>query len=238
MQPGMKYCWHVIVAVSLAAAAHADGIVIDKVYHPYVDALEQELEYRLLLLDEQPALPTPAQLHQLSLGTAIGSRVFTELYLTGEKSRTGSFRLEAWEAEVKWQLTEQGEYAVDAGLLFEYEAAQNADVRELTAALLLEKEWGLWSGAANLRLIDEWGDDIEQEMETAFAAQVRYRWRQALEPGIEVYVGEGTRGAGPVLQGRIITGVRRNLHWEAGLILELDDDRADKTWRFLWEYEF
>ncbi|MGA1741348.1 MAG: hypothetical protein ACO4AC_04175, partial [Pseudohongiellaceae bacterium] len=48
--------------------AQADGASIDKVYHPYVDALEHELEYRVLAQDKQPGLYTSAQIHQLSLG--------------------------------------------------------------------------------------------------------------------------------------------------------------------------
>ena len=36
--------------------AQADGIVVDKVYHPYVDALEKEMEYRTVIQDEQEGL--------------------------------------------------------------------------------------------------------------------------------------------------------------------------------------
>jgi hypothetical protein len=207
-----------IVAVTGTTCVQADGVVIDKIYHPYVDALESELEYRALVQDEQHGISTQAQVHQLSLGTAIGSRMFAEVYAIGEKSRTGGFDLGAWEAELKYQLTEQGEYWADWGLLVEYENERNIDVEEFSLTLLAEKEWGNWSGAANFHLINEWGDDID--------------------PEVEFYAGQNTRGIGPVLQGTFATGVRKAVHWETGVIFGLDNDSADQTWRFLLEYEF
>ena len=233
-----------VVAMPLALVALmsgrvlADGLVIDKVYHPYVDALERELEYRVVLPDEEDEFATPSQLHRLSLGTALGSKVFTELNLIGEKERGGGFAIEAWELETKWQLTEQGEYAADFGLLFEYEMQRHGRGQEVKLGLLTEKEWGPWSGAANLHLINEWGGPNGSEFETAFSVQIRRRGLPLFEPGIELYAGQGTRAAGPVIQGTVITGVRRSLHWEAGVIFGLDEASAPNTWRFLFEYEF
>ena len=37
-----------LLGLLTAAAATADGLVVDKVYHPYVIANEQEFEWRLL----------------------------------------------------------------------------------------------------------------------------------------------------------------------------------------------
>lgn len=228
----------VTAAVLFPGVAHADGIVVDKVYHPYVDALERELEYRTVIQDEQPGLVTDAQIHQLALGTAFGDKLFGELYLIGTKNREGNFHLGAFEAEMKWQLTEQGEFAADWGLLFEYENEVEQDIQELTLGILAEKEFGRWSGAANLFLINEWGDDINNEFETALALQARYRQSRAFEPGIEFYAGQNARGIGPVIQGIVVMGIRRNLHWEAGAIFGLGSDSPDTSFRFLLEYEF
>lgn len=225
-------------SVLLAQAALADGLVIDKVYHPYVDALESELELRMLFQDRQPGRETPAQVHQLSLGRALSDNVFAEVYIVGAKDRQGNLDAEAWELEVKWQLSEQGEYWADYGLLFEYENERARDVQEFTLGLLAEKELGSWSATGNLLLIREWGSAIESEFETALALQLRQRLRQSFEPGVEFYAGQDTRGFGPVLQGSWRTGVRRSVHWEAGLIFGLDKRSPDQTWRFLFEYEF
>lgn len=228
----------VLLVLLGASQVHADGVVVDKVYHPYVDALESELEYRSIVQGEQRGLATPGQLHQLSLGTAFGSRMFAEVYAIAERPRSGGMELAAWEVELKWQLSEQGEYWADFGVLVEYENERNLDVEEFTLALLAEKEWGNWSSVANFHVINEWGDDINPEVETILALQARYRYSRLFEPGIEFYAGQNTRGIGPVLQGTFTTGIRKSVHWEAGLILGLDDKSADSTWRFLLEYEF
>ena len=42
------------VCLTLPLLASADGLVVDKIYHPYVEPLERELEWRLVWQDEQP----------------------------------------------------------------------------------------------------------------------------------------------------------------------------------------
>ena len=116
-----------ILCSLLSPICIADGNTVDKIYHPYVDALEQEIEWRAIYQDDQPQgndqsnEKTDRQLHRLSYGRAFGERWFGEIYLTGENSDDTSFKLEAYELEAKWQLTEQGEYWADWGILFELE---------------------------------------------------------------------------------------------------------------------
>tara|TARA_R110000772_G_scaffold96144_6_gene194540 strand:- start:404 stop:1129 length:726 start_codon:yes stop_codon:yes gene_type:complete len=222
----------------LSNLAFADGATIDKIYHPYVDALEHELEYRVLVQDQQSDRISPAQIHKVSLGTSISDRWFGELYVVGEKSRDGHFDIDTYEIELKRQLTEQGEYFADWGVIFEYETVAGSDIDEFTIGLLSEKEWGRWSGTANLFLTQEWGDDIVDEFESVFALQTRYRYSALFEPGLEFYSGQTATGIGPVLQGTINTGIRKNVHWEAGLILGLDSKSPDQSFRFLMEFEF
>ncbi len=136
-----------------SSVSFGDGSVVDKVYHPYVDALENEIEFRSIFQDRQDDLDNPKEIHRLAFGRSIGERFFGELYLIGAESRAGSFDIEAYEFELKWQLTEQGEYAADWGVLFEFENEFDADIKELAAGLLVEKEFGRWSGTANLFLI-------------------------------------------------------------------------------------
>ena len=73
--------------------------------------------------------------------------------------------------EAKWQLTEQGEFWADWGMLFELEKEANEDVWEFATAVLAEKEWGKWSGTANFYVLREWGSDIESEWETKLNLQ-------------------------------------------------------------------
>ncbi|MFT4863700.1 MAG: hypothetical protein ACI95C_002934 [Pseudohongiellaceae bacterium] len=227
-----------IFAASASSYCLADGTVIDKTYHPYVDALEFEIEFRSLYQNQETSLANPQQLHQLSIGKSFGEKWFAEAYLVGQKQHRGGFDLDAIELELKLQLTEQGEYAVDWGLLFEYENVIDADAQEFTVALLAEREFGRWSATTNLLLIQEWGDDIKDEFETALSFQTRYRYSRAFEPAVELYAGQGTLGIGPVFLGSMKLGVRKSIIWEAGLILGMDNQTPDQTFRFLLEYEF
>lgn len=242
----MKFCviptnsfWPLILySLLLSPLCRADGNTVDKIYHPYVDALEQEIEWRAIYQDDQPGKNDHIQLHRLSYGRAFGDRWFGEIYLTGENSEDTSFKLEAYEVEAKWQLTEQGEFWADWGLLFELEKEAHESIWEFSTGVLVEKEWGPWSGTANVLLTHEWGSDIEDEVESSVALQVRYRLSRWFEPAIEFFAGEDTKAIGPAIMGTINTGTRQNVHWEAGMIFGLDGDSANNTVRLLLEYEF
>lgn len=218
--------------------AHADGNVIDKVYHPYVDAMEKELEFRSLFQNLPVTNLLPEQVHQLSLGSAWGNSFFGEAKLVGSKTQQKGFELSAFEFELKWQLTEQGEYSADWGVVFEIEHGVERDLDELSVGLLIEKEFGRWSTTANLFAIQEWGDSIEGEFETVFGLQARYRHARLFEPALEFYLGQNTVGIGPVLIGSANVGARKSLSWEVGVIAGLSNKSPNSTYRVLLEYEF
>ncbi|WP_438952400.1 hypothetical protein [Porticoccus sp.] len=237
--PGFMVRWSsILFCLIVPVIPRADGNAVDKIYHPYVDALEQELEWRAIYQDDQPDQPDHRQLHRLSYGRAFGDRWFGEVYLTGDRAENDGFSLEAYEVEAKWQITEQGEYWADWGLLFELEKQARENIWEFSTGILAEKEWGRWSGTANVIVSQEWGQDIEDEIETSLGLQTRYRLSRWIEPALELYANEQTLALGPVLMGNIQTGVRRSLHWEAGFLFGLDDKSANNTLRLLIEYEF
>ncbi len=228
----------VSVAV-LSAFVQADGTAIDKVYHPYVEPLEWELEWRMVHEDEQPITgESRRQLHRLGFGRAVSEFVFAELYLIAEQSSDTELTLEAYEFEVLWQVSEQGEYFVDYGLLFELEKEDDQDLWEYSTVLLLEKEFGRYSATANLGLTYEWGDDISDELETTLALQTRYRYSPGFEPALELYMGQDTLGLGPVFLGAQRLGIMKALRWQLGIIFGLDNDTPDYTLRAVLEYEF
>ncbi len=227
-----------LVSFTKLDIAHADGNVIDKVYHPYVDAMEKELEFRSLFQNLPVTNLLPVQVHQLSLGSAWGNSFFGEAKLVGSKTQQKGFELSAFEFELKWQLTEQGEYSADWGVVFEIEHGVERDLDELSVGLLIEKEFGRWSTTANLFAIQEWGDSIEGEFETVFGLQARYRHARLFEPALEFYLGQNTVGIGPVLIGSANVGARKSLSWEVGVIAGLSNKSPNSTYRVLLEYEF
>jgi hypothetical protein len=242
-----EFTWHsfriyVVTAITVLLCAPvttlADGFVVDKVYHPYVNPLEREIEFRVLVVQDGDEAVDGSQLYRLGLARAFGERVRGEFYFIGEKIPGSSLSLAAYEAEIKWQLTEQGEYFADWGLLFELEAEREQDVQEFRTSGLVAKELGLWSGTLNLSAVYEWGDDISNEWESELAIQLRYRYLRAFEPAVELYSGDAFKGLGPVAVGSARFGAGRKLRWELGLILGIDSESPDQVWREMLEYEF
>ncbi len=218
--------------------AMADESMIDKVYHPYVQPMEREIEIRTTVEagSEQPQ--GDRNLLRTGYGQAVSDRWFGELYVVSEYGNGSGFDVRSFEAEALWQLTEQGQYFADWGLLFEAEKTRTTDSGEVSAALLLEKEWGRWSGTANFYGLYEFGARVHNEFETALTMQARYRQSIHFEPAMEAYVGQNTHGIGPVVLGSHSFGGARRVHWEAGLIFGVDEDTPDTTIRASLEYEF
>ena len=211
---------------------------VGRVYDPYVQPLERELEFRSLYQTDDDPLESDILRQRLGFGKSLTERIFAEAYLLAEKQPGGSLRLQGYEAEVKVQLTEQGEYAADWGLLFEFERERSESISEAAIAALLSRQWGDWVGTLNLGVEYEYGSDIDNEVETFMSAQWRYRLRETLEPGIELYADQFTRGIGPVLTGLLRSAGAQKWSWEAGIILPLNDTTPDYTYRFLLEFEF
>ncbi len=231
-----------IVSLALLFAASqaclADGVVIDTIYHPYVQPNEQDLEFRAIFQDQQPSIPDNLALYKLAYGRSIGERWFVEAYVVGKTTDNQNLDREAYEIEAQRQLTEQGEYWADWGILFELEREANKDVWEFSTAILAEKEWGKWSGTANFYVTSEWGSDIKNEIETKLNLQLRYRYSRLFEPAVEFYSGQNTLGLGPAIMGAMKMSGGKQLKWEAGYIFGLENSSPDHTLRLLAEFEF
>ena len=215
--------------------AKADGIVVDKVYHPYVLPFERELEWRLVS-HQTDSGNILAQ--RLGGGGAINDTIALEGYIVGERDDSGDFGLEAYELELRWQLIEQGKLWADWGALFELEKKHNEDVYEATSGFVIEKEFGKTSLTMNAFLVYEWGQDIQNEWESEFRAQYRYRYRSAFQPSIEVYVGEDFVGIGPGFIGLQRFDGQKQLKWEAGFITEISQSEQNHSFRLALEFEF
>lgn len=217
---------------------YADGSNIDIVYDPYVQLLEKEIEFRTLYEQDSKDRIDGSSRYRLGYGEALSDQWFVELYLTATDDSGSNLKLEAYELELKWQITEQGEYENDWGLLFELEKEHNDNIWEASPTLILLHEWSEWVATGNFSVIYEWGKDIDNEWETAFAGQLRYRNNEKVEAGIELYQSQDTQSVGPVLMGLLRMGNGKKLKWGIGAILGTNKDTADINWKFNLEYEF
>lgn len=209
---------------------------MNRVYHPYVEQNERELEYGFTLRD----LSGDSELlNRAALGYAWNDKIFTELYLLTESLTHEGEQVRGYEAELKWQITEQGEYWADWGLLLEAGTTQDISSHELAAGILWEKEIASrWVAAINLMAEYEYGKDIKDEFETALRAQLRYRQGAAFEPALELYLDDQDWAAGPAFMGTLKLSGRKQLRWELGLLFGLDIETPESNLRGGVEFEF
>lgn len=210
---------------------------IGRVYHPYVAPMEREIEWRSNVIDDPGKSNHKNQKHWLAAGYSINDRWFAEAYVIAAKDNGESLQIEGFELEAKRQLTEQGEYWADWGVLYELERETSENIWEAAVTGLMEKEIGATSLAINLSAIYEFGGGIEDEFETAAALQWRWRYTEKFEPALEYYQGDELAALGPVGLGTFRFG-RQQLKWELGLLFAADSVTPDKTYRVLFEYEF
>ena len=224
-----------IILIILSTNVLADGMVVDKVYHPYVLPNEREFEWRLMSrqTDDNSLIG-----QRIAYGQSISETVMVEGYLIGEKTETEDFGLQAYEVEVRWMMTEQGELWADWGMLFEVEKKHSSNDWEVTTGIIFEKEFGRTSLTMNLFGIYEWGENLQDEFETEFRLKYRYRWLPQIQPAIEIYTGEGYFGIGPAFMGIQRFDGQKQLKWEAGFITELSNSGKDHSLRIALEYEF
>ncbi len=214
----------------------ADGTSIGQIYAPYVQPLEQELE--LVFIDDNRGdnSATPSSYWQkLGYGTSLLDKIYTELSVTRltEQQQT----LHVVELEGIWQLSEQGEYDSDWGMLFELEVGLERDAAEFSVGLLNSRDIGKFTLLSNALVAIEWGSDIDDEVETALAMQLRYRWGPRVEPIIELFLSEDTAAIGPGLGGIVRMQGANQLRWNAS-VLKGFTEGANTSVKLELEYEF
>jgi hypothetical protein len=236
---GRRYRWRAglgIAACALAASrARADGIVVDRVYDPYVQPLESEIELRSVYQADDTL---DLQKHMLGVGKSLSDDWEAEIYAAWTRGLGDDLALDLFEVEAKRQLTEQGEYAFDWGMVFELERKVDDDIWEAATTLVSARDFGSWSALANFTLVYEGGSGVNDEFETALHLQTRYRYREEFEPGLELHIGQNTSVLGPAFTGTFRLTPGRKLNWEAGMFWALDDESPDRVARLNLEYEF
>lgn len=216
----------------------ADGRVVDKVYHPYVQPYEQEFEYRYVYQKQNQHQQDNDMAQKLGYGRAVADRLALEFYVIAERRSPNDYQIRGYELEARYMLTEQGEYSSDWGLLFELERENHQGNYEFTSGLLMEKEIGPTSLTLNALAVYEWGRSQKSELEGEFRLQYRYRYLPQLQPAIEFYAGENYKGAGPSLMGVQKFGQMKMLKWELAVIFAIDAATVNNTLRLALEYEF
>lgn len=225
------------------SAAHATM----KVYSPYVEKGELEVEWRGQYKVDDDDDKDGAQKQKLAIGYGVNDAWFTEIY--GEVEKEGEdgsdFEWTALEWENKFQISERGEHFVDVGLLTEYEISlEDVHADELQVKLLLAKDTGPLTHYANIGVEKEVGAHAEGGTEANFSWSTRYRMNPAFEPGIEVFSEFGSlkdtvpfdeqeHYVGPAIYGHVFG----NIAYDIGYLFGVSDEADDGVLKWIIEYE-
>ena len=186
----------------------------------------------------------------IGIGYGVTSRWYTELYGTWESKDGGASHFE----ELAWQndyMLTQGQYDVDVALHTKIERPHDrSEGYALEWGPVMKTDIGRVQLNANLFFqrdvrVREPGD---QHTELAYQLQMKYRWKSALQPGIQAYgevgqwnhwlaSGQQSHRAGPALFGSREIG-KHELKYEAAYLIGRNYGRAAKTFSMRAQYIF
>lgn len=243
----------ILVAVLLYSAAPAQAA--RHVYSPYVDEGEYEVETFFNQAVAGKSGLNGEGSYAGSIGYGINSWWKTEVEATwsrsyGGNSDLGSVVSDSVASENIFQLTERGEYWLDAGLLAEAEfVKQSGDHNNFTIGPLFAKEFGPSLTTVNLLFTQEFGSGASGGQSVDFRAQSVWRISPLFAPGGEAYWQPGKVGgldgfnaqgliAGPVVTGGVRFGPTVKLKYEIGYLFGLTNASPAGTVRGLLELEW
>lgn len=221
----------------------------DYVFTPIVEEGEREIDFKAGTARLRDG--TRANKESLGFGYGATSWWFTELYAVWHKEPGEPHGFDAWEWENKFQLTDTGRYPVDVGLVIEIERPKDRrEGYEIKWGPLLQTELSPRL-QANLNLLLEKHLRAEEggTAELSYQWQLKYRWRPALEYGLQGFgelgpwhdwrpSSEQSHIAGPAVFGRVGVAERQAVRYNAAWLFGLGHGAPRNTLRVQAEYEF
>jgi len=233
------------IIFAIAAFAPQPAYAHHKVYSPIVEGGEAEIEFRGHYDWDGNAAVDGGQKYKLTGGYGVTDRWYTEIIMEYEVDATGGSQVAAWEWENILQLTEQGQYWADWGLILEY-AAERGGPDKIEFGPLMAHEFGNVLLNANLIFEREIGAGASTDFEVEYQWDLRWRGNPRFEPGLQMYGELGDLDGlsldtehqiGPAFFGMVD---HDNGHWryDAALLFGVTSASPDMTVRFQLEYEF
>jgi hypothetical protein len=225
----------------------------DYVYTPTVEYGEREIDFKFGTAEDQES--TRENVTSVGYGYGATEYWFTEIYLKRETAdgngESDGLNIAEWEN--KFQLTETGKYPIEIGLITEVEAPlEHNKPYELKLGPLLQTDFDKLQLNANLlfeRLYGHEEPDEDHTTEMGYQWQVKYRWQQAFECGLQGFgdMGEWNHWEdsdeqdhklGPAIFGKIGLGNRQAIRYNTAVLFGVSDSAPDYTFRMQAEYEF
>ncbi len=224
-------------------AGNAFAGAAEVVYQPIVENGETEIELRNGWRTFDGGHEEHASI--LELGRGVNDHWFTELELEQSFEDGGPNRLEAFEWENIFALTERGKHWMDLGLFAAYEHTFSASPDGLRIGPMFMKDIGPVTVNLNPLFSRELGKRASHDTGLGYTWQVRWHGREALEFGLQGFGDVGVLGhlgqdqshiAGPALFGARHVG-RSTLKWNAAVLGGLDRNAPNVTIRTQIEIE-
>lgn len=219
-----------------------------QVYSPNLVLGEQEFELRSFSSWGTGPGTGDEKALKLAYGHTFTDWWATELYAEGEQEYGETLKLEDFEWENRFQLTPQGKYWVDVGLLNENEIPRfSDDPYQIKFGPAFEKDIGRFTTLLNLLAVHEYGTNATPGVGLEYRARLEYRWRPAVSPLIEAYgeplgrigaYGQPRNQIGPGVAGQIAVGAGRSLRYGVVALFGASRAAADGTLVMRLEYEF
>ncbi|MGW8248589.1 MAG: hypothetical protein ACWGOV_10800 [Acidiferrobacterales bacterium] len=233
----------VIAASSALVLTPVQASASHKVYSPYVEKGELEIEVRGHVDQDG------ARKNKYEVGYGFTDWWFSSVFAEYEQLPGSSLNHSATSWENIFQLTEPGKHWLDAGFYLEYESPVASGPAKLETKLLLEKAAGRYVNTANLVMAREVGNGASSIVELEYAWRTKYKLKPEFEPGIELYGAAGTLAApkldssqsaqiGPVATGKFHLGGRSAVVYELGYLFGLNNASPSGSVKWLIEYEY
>lgn len=235
----------IVAALAVLFPLLAEAAPADYVYTPTVVEGERELDFKI-------GHQTGERLGAASLGLGLGvtERWFTEIYAKYERPGGQGTRYDAFEWENRFQLTEQGRYPFDLGVVIELERPHDrAEGTEVRLGPLFQTYLDRWQLNFNLLAERHIHADEAGATELGYQWQVRYLSSGRTDLGVQGFGemgrwnhwdpgSEQTHRAGPAIFGHLPLGGRNVLEYNAAVLFGLTRGAPDRTLRAQVEYEF
>ncbi len=243
-----KMALSALAALCLFAAVNVHAGPNDYIRMPTVEYGEREIDFKSGVHKNRDGSTESA--HSIGYGFTPTSWWFTELYAKYARPAGEANSFDAWEWENRFQLTESGKYPVDLGFLLEIERPKDrAEGYEVTYGPMLQTEWGKLQGNFNAFIQKHIRARESFDTELLYQLQFKYRNSEQLEWGIQGFgnVGQWNQWnssgqqefkIGPALFGKVRTGTKEAIKWNAGLLAGTTQASPKTTLRLQAEYEF
>lgn len=219
-----------------------------QVYSPLVVKGENEIEVRAYNAWGTNPAAGAGQALKVAFGHSFTDWWHTELYAEAEKEYGESLKLEDFEWENRFQLTPQGKYWMDVGLINEIDIPRYGnDPYVVSFGPSFGKDFGRFTALLNLLASHEYGTNAGSGVGLEYRARLEYRWRSRLSPLLEAYgqpvgtignYGRPRNSLGPGITGQFSLGAGKSLRYGAVALFGTTHDVADTTLVLRLEYEF